>query len=85
VVSFLQVSPPKTCINLSSLPYTLHVPPISFFWILSHCPPNQRIQIYDEHLCYIFRVVYILTFYSILTVFITIITINNSSDLGYLR
>jgi len=31
VVSFLQVSPPKLCIRLSSPPYALHVPPISFF------------------------------------------------------
>ena len=35
VVSFLQVSPPKPCIRLSSSPYALHAPPISFFSILS--------------------------------------------------
>jgi hypothetical protein len=35
VVSFLQVSPPKPCIHLSSPPYTVHGPPISFFSILS--------------------------------------------------
>ena len=35
VVSFLQVSPPKPCIRLSSPPYALHAPPISFFSVLS--------------------------------------------------
>jgi hypothetical protein len=35
VVSFLQNSPPKPCIRLSSSPYLLHAPPISFFFILS--------------------------------------------------
>jgi hypothetical protein len=35
VVSFPKVSPPKPCIRLSSHPYALHVPPISFFSILS--------------------------------------------------
>jgi hypothetical protein len=30
VVSFPQVSPPKSCILLSSPPYALHAPPISF-------------------------------------------------------
>ena len=35
LVSFLQVSPPKPCIHLSSLPYAIHAPPISFFSILS--------------------------------------------------
>ena len=30
VVSFSQVSPPKPCISLSSPPYELHAPPISF-------------------------------------------------------
>jgi hypothetical protein len=30
-----QVSPPKPCICLSSPPYVLHAPPISFFFILS--------------------------------------------------
>ena len=33
VVSFPQMSPPKPCIRLSSLPYALHAPPISFFSI----------------------------------------------------
>ena len=33
--SFLQVSPPKPCIRLSSPPYALHASPISFFSILS--------------------------------------------------
>ena len=39
VVSFPQVSPPKPCICLSSPPYALYAPPISFFVILSpeHC------------------------------------------------
>jgi hypothetical protein len=35
VVSFPQVSPSKTCIRLSFLPYALHAPPIPFFSILS--------------------------------------------------
>ena len=35
LVSFPQISPPKSCICLSSPPYVLHVPPISFFSILS--------------------------------------------------
>ena len=38
VAPFLQVSPPKPCIRLSSPPYALHAPPISFFLIL---PPEQ--------------------------------------------
>ena len=35
VVSFSQVSLPKPCIRLSSPPYALHAPSISFFSILS--------------------------------------------------
>jgi hypothetical protein len=35
VVSFPQVSPPKPWTHLSSPPYVLHAPPISFFSILS--------------------------------------------------
>ena len=35
MVSLPQVSPPKPCISLSSPPYTLHAPAISFFSILS--------------------------------------------------
>ena len=35
MASFTQVSPPKPCIPLFSPPYALHVPPISFFSILS--------------------------------------------------
>ena len=35
MVSFPQVSPPKPCIRLTSTPYALHAPPISFFSILS--------------------------------------------------
>ena len=35
MVSFPKVSPPKPCIRLSSPPYELHAPPISFFSILS--------------------------------------------------
>ena len=35
MVSFPQVSPPKPCIRLSSPPYVLHAPHISFFSILS--------------------------------------------------
>ena len=34
-VSVPQVSPPKPCTRLSSLPYMLHAPPISFFSIFS--------------------------------------------------
>jgi hypothetical protein len=30
VVSFLKVSPPKSCVYLSFLPYMLHAPPVSF-------------------------------------------------------
>ena len=33
--SFLHFSPPKRCVRLSSPPYELHAPPISFFSILS--------------------------------------------------
>jgi hypothetical protein len=35
VVSFPQVSPSKPCIPLSTPPYALYAPPISFFMILS--------------------------------------------------
>jgi len=35
VVSFPQVSPPETCIHLSSTPYMQHGKPISFFSIWS--------------------------------------------------
>ena len=35
VISFPQVSPPKPCIHLSSPPYVLHAPPISFFSLWS--------------------------------------------------
>ena len=35
VVSFLQVSPPKPCIRLSSPPYAIRALPISFFSFLS--------------------------------------------------
>ena len=35
VVSFLQVSPPKPCIRLTTPPYALNAQPISFFSILS--------------------------------------------------
>ena len=35
MVPFLQVSPPKPCIHLSSHTYGLHDPPTSFFSILS--------------------------------------------------
>jgi hypothetical protein len=38
VVSFSQVSSPKPCIHLTSSPYALHAPPISFFSI---CSPEQ--------------------------------------------
>jgi hypothetical protein len=42
VVSFPQVSPPKPCTHLSSPPYALHVPPISFF---STWSPGQYLSI----------------------------------------
>jgi hypothetical protein len=36
--SLLQVSPPKRCIRLSSPPYVLHSPPISFsIWLPEQC------------------------------------------------
>ena len=35
VVSFPQVSPRKPCISLSSPPYKLHAPPVSFFSIFT--------------------------------------------------
>ena len=35
MISFPQVSPPKPCAHLSLPPYVPHVPPISFFSILS--------------------------------------------------
>ena len=49
VISFPQVSIPKPCIHLSSPPYVLHAPPISFFsiwspkqylWTLSNASAN---------------------------------------------
>jgi hypothetical protein len=46
VVSFLQVSPPKPCKRLSSLPYALHAPPISFFSILS--PEQYWVRVTDH-------------------------------------
>jgi hypothetical protein len=36
VVSFSHVSPPKSCIHLSSPPHVLHAPPTPFFSIWSH-------------------------------------------------
>jgi hypothetical protein len=45
VVSFPQVFPPKLCIQISSLPYVLHAPPISFFWILSPLNNGWAVQI----------------------------------------
>jgi hypothetical protein len=54
VVSFPQVSPPKPCTHLSSPPYALHAPPISFFSILS---PAQYLlysySIFNIHLVYL--------------------------------
>jgi len=47
VVSFLQVSPPKPCISLSSQPYVLHAPPISVFLILS--PEKHRVRSTDHY------------------------------------
>ena len=46
VISFLQVSPPKTCIRLSSPPYALHAAPSSFFSILS---PKQYWVRHTDH------------------------------------
>jgi hypothetical protein len=43
VVCYSQVTPPKTYIHLSSPPYVLHAPPISFFSILSPEYPYLRI------------------------------------------
>jgi len=40
VASFPQVSPPKTCMPLSSPPYVLHVPPFSFS-LFDHPNNNQ--------------------------------------------
>ena len=45
VASFPQVSPPKPSIHLSSPPYMLHVPTISFFSILSHEHIGWGVQI----------------------------------------
>ena len=49
MVSFPQVSPPKPCISLSSPPYALHVPPISFFSILS--PKHYWVRSLSSSLC----------------------------------
>ena len=38
VASFPQISPPKSCMQLSSPPYMLHVPPVLFFSI---CSPEK--------------------------------------------
>ena len=46
VVSFPQISPPKPCKHLNSSPYALHVPPISFFSILS--PENYWVSNTDH-------------------------------------
>ena len=46
VVSYPHVSRPKPCISLSSHPYTLHDPPISFFSIWS---PEQYCVISTDH------------------------------------
>ena len=40
-VSFPQISPPLTCLHLSSHPYVLHAPPISIFSIWS---PEQYLM-----------------------------------------
>ena len=45
MVSFPQVFPTKPCIRLSSLPYALHEPPISFFSILSPEQTGWAVQI----------------------------------------
>ena len=45
MVSFLQVSLPKFCIHLSSLPYTPHAPPISFFSIYHRNKIGWELQI----------------------------------------
>jgi hypothetical protein len=46
VVSFPQVSPPKSCTCLSPPSSELHVPPISFFSILS--PAQQWVRSIDH-------------------------------------
>ena len=47
VVSFPQVSLPKPFIRLTSPPYALHAPPISFVWVLS---PEQYWVSSTDHL-----------------------------------
>ena len=46
VVSFPQISSPEPCIRLSSPPYALHAPPISFFMVLS---PEQYLVSSTDH------------------------------------
>ena len=46
---FPSVSPPKPCTHLSSLPYALHAPSISFFLILS---PEQYFYDYSNYINY---------------------------------
>jgi hypothetical protein len=45
---FPQVSPPKPCIHLSSLPYVLHVLTISFFSVWS--PEQYWVRSTDRHI-----------------------------------
>ena len=54
VVSFLQVSPPKLCIHLSTPPYALHAPPISFFSIWSS--EQYWVSSTDHSHCIVFSV-----------------------------
>ena len=50
-VSFPQVSPSKPCICLSSPPYVLHVPPTSFFLILSPEQFGEEYRSLSSSLC----------------------------------
>ena len=50
VGSFPQISPPKPCIRLSSSPFVLHSPPISFFSIVF--PEKYWVRNTDDWFCY---------------------------------
>jgi hypothetical protein len=54
VVCYLQVSPPKPCIHLSSPPYALHAPLISFFDLITRksiCLYVYYHTVWPKHLC----------------------------------
>jgi hypothetical protein len=50
MVSFLQISPPRPCIHLSSPPYVLHAPPISLF--SKNTTKEIENTITNRHSCY---------------------------------